>query len=211
MGFSQLVIGGLALAERFEDSRVVRVVEKEVTKLVPIRIPAPAPAVAMEPYVQPEPRVIFVDGAPAPTPVTTPAVEDPRSGRLIDEARAARIAGDMGLALAKLEEAKTRSPDDPNVHFELGLVHEAMGIWPTASDYYHHVFGLGASRAGSLYKLAAKKLRDGFKPPDQSLGKLGLGRVIPFVDPNDEEGAGGFDDPSPQGPRSGNRFQQRLF
>lgn len=41
MAFSQLLIAGMALAVRFEGGRQVRIVEKEVEKLVPIRISVP--------------------------------------------------------------------------------------------------------------------------------------------------------------------------
>jgi len=187
MAFSQLLIAGMALAERFEHSRVVKIVEKEVPKLITVRIPA-APVETVDPaYVAA--RSLFDETPPEPSPVITPEVADPRSGRLLDEARRARIAGDMGLALVKLGEAKTRSPEDPNVYYELGLVHEMMGVWDTAIDSYQHiVFGIGATKAGSLYKLAVTKLRDGFKRPDESLGKLALGRVVPFADPKNEDG-----------------------
>jgi hypothetical protein len=44
MAFSQLLIAGMALAVRVEEGRVVRIVEKEVEKLVPIRISVPVAA-----------------------------------------------------------------------------------------------------------------------------------------------------------------------
>ena len=65
----------------------------------------------------------------------------------------------MGLAIVKLEEALSQSPDDPSVHYELGLVHEQMGVFDTAAAHYEKVFQMGVSGAGSLYELAAGKLR----------------------------------------------------
>jgi hypothetical protein len=41
LAFSQLLVAGMALAVRIEEGREVRVVEKEVEKLVPIRITVP--------------------------------------------------------------------------------------------------------------------------------------------------------------------------
>lgn len=124
---------------------------------------------------------------PAPTPLATPKIANPRTERLVNEARHARVASDMGLAIMKLEEALNQSPDDPNVHFELGLVHEQMGVFDIAAAHFERVFQMGASEAGSLYDRAAAKLRDGFNPPDVR-GKLSLGRIQIFKDPNFVDG-----------------------
>ena len=200
MAFSQLLVAGLALATRFEESRVVRTVIKEVPKLIAVRVPAAAgtPAAAgaaaapdrsssvvSRPPVSPPAAALPL---PAPSPVIAPKVGDPRSERMVNEARQARVAGDMMLAIVKLEEALTQSPDDPSVHYELGLVHEQMGVFDTAAAHYEKVFQMGVSGAGSLYGLAAAKLRDGFEQPDAMLGKLSLGRVRIFKDPNAETG-----------------------
>lgn len=186
MAFSQLLIAGMALAVRVEEGRQVRIVEKEVEKLVPIRISVPvagdAPAKPME-RVEPE-----LPPVPEPEQLETPAIADPRSELLVSEARKARVKGDMGAAIVKLEEALGESPDDPTVLYELGMVHEMMGVFGKASDYYERVFQLGISGAGNLYEAAATKLRDGFEQPGDMLGKLALGRVRIF---NDVKAAGG--------------------
>jgi len=182
MAFIQLLVAGLALATRFEESRQVRVVEKEVLKSVIVRIPAQAqpaaPPVVSHPPVPP----------PVPSPMTTPRIAAPRAERLVNEARVARVAGDMGRAIVKLEEALAQAPDDPSVHYELGLVHEQMGVFDTAATHYEKVFQLGASGAGTLYEKAAAKLRDGFEQPADMLGKLALGRVRIFNNPKYEGG-----------------------
>ena len=74
------------------------------------------------------------------------------------------------------------------MHYELGLVHEQMGVFDTAAAHYEKVFQMGVSGAGSLYELAAGKLRDGFEQPDAMVGKLSLGRVRIFNNPKNEEG-----------------------
>lgn len=197
MAMSQLLIAGMALATRLEESRVERIVVKEVPKLIAVRVPAApveldrsASIVSRPPALPASPAPPPVASLPpvAPTPITTPQVGDPRSERMVNEARQARVAGDMGLAIVKLEEALSQSPEDPNVHYELGLVHEQMGVFDTAAAHFEKVFQLGVSGAGSLYALAAGKLRDGFEQPDAMFGKLALGRVRIFNDPKNEVG-----------------------
>ena len=189
MAFVQLLVAGMALATRLEDSRQVRIVEKEVLKPVIVRVPVQAEpageaAVVSRPPAPPEPEVPMV----APTPLSVPRVADPRSERMVREAREARVAGDMGKAIVKLEEALGSSPEDASVLYELGLVHEQMGVFDKASGYFEQVFRMGMSGAGSLYQLAATKLRDGFEQPGDMLGKLSLGRVRIFNPPNQERG-----------------------
>jgi len=191
IAFTQLLVAGMALATRFEESREARTVIKEVPKLIVVRTPAavtepdrPAPVVSRPP----SPLPVASLPLPVPSPVMAPQVGDPRSERMVREARQARVAGDMGLAIVKLEQALSQSPDDPSVHYELGLVHEQMGVFDTAAAHYEKVFQMGVSGAGTLYELAAAKLRDGFVQPDGMLGKLSLSRVRIFNDPNNEAG-----------------------
>ena len=180
LAFSQILIAAIALAIRIENGKQIRIVERQVEKLIPIRIagPAPPPQFATPPRAEPT-----LPPVPEPQLNQTPTVADPRSERLVKEGRKARIAGDMGLAILKLEEALRDSPDDPTVLYELGMVHEAMGVYGEASRYYESVFKLGASSAGDLYEMAAAKLRDGFEQPTDMLGKVALGRVRIFNDP----------------------------
>lgn len=194
MAFSQLLVAGMALSARFEATRQVRIVQKEVIKLVmvpaPVQPAATAEAVVAHPPLPDPPATAALPAAatlPPPAPLPTPAIADPRCEQLLTEARQARVAGDMGLAIVKLEEARGRSPEDPNIQFELGLVHEAMGVFDTATGYYEKVFQMGIAGAGVLYGRAAEKLRDGFETA-VLLGKLGLGQVRIFNDPNDEAG-----------------------
>jgi hypothetical protein len=203
IAFSQILIAAIALAAKFEDARQVRTVIKEVPKLVAVRIPAADPAAPASPAADraaplvsrpPTPRPAFVPPedmplpAPDPVPLSAPQVQDPLSERLVKQARQARVAGDMVLAIVKLEEALTHSKNDPNVHYELGLVHEQMGVFDVAGAHFEKVFQMGVSGAGSLYELAAAKLRDGFEQPEAMLGKLSLGRVQIFNDLKNEAG-----------------------
>lgn len=191
MAFSQLLVAGLALADRFEDSKRIRTVIKKEKQIVVVRVPAAKPPPAITPPVVSRPPMPSFDEEnplPAPRPITTPPIADPRTERLVREAQSARVAGDMGAAVMKLEEALGRSPDEPNVLFELGLVHEQMGVFDRASEYYGKVLGMGVTGAGSLYAEAGRKLGEGFEQTDQKLGKLSLGRVRKFRDPDDSNG-----------------------
>jgi hypothetical protein len=187
MAFTQLLVAGMALATRMEEARVVRVVEKPVPTPVIVRVPAPATAPASPPPPAPVPRPLETPAA-EPSPLKVPGIANPRSERMVNEARAARVAGDMMLAIVKLEEALAASPDDPGVIYELGLVHEQMGVYDTASGYYEKVFQMGIQQAGALYEKVAAKLRDGFETPDAMRGKLSLGRVRIFNNPEHADG-----------------------
>jgi hypothetical protein len=190
MAFAQLLVAGMALASRFESSREVRIIEREVAKPVVVRVPVEAPTLLNPPPVVSRPPAVAVESEKPvpPKPLAVPQVADPRSERLVQQAREARVAGDMGRAIIKLEEALGESPGDPTVFYELGMVHEQMGVYDTAAEYYEKVFRLGVSEAGSLYEMAAAKLRDGFGGPDEMLGKLALGRVRIFNNPNHQDG-----------------------
>ncbi len=153
--------------------------------MVVVRLPAAVTESQPSPVISPPP--VAAAPLPAPTPLSVPKVDDPRSERMVKEARQARVAGDMVSAIVKLEDALSQSPDDPSVHYELGLVHEEMGVFDTAAGHYQKVYQMGVSGAGALYELAAGKLRDGFQEPSL-LGKLSLGRVRIFKDPNHEAG-----------------------
>lgn len=72
--------------------------------------------------------------------------------------------------------------------YELGLVHEQMGVFDVASTCYEKVFQFGADQAGEYYTLAANKLRDGLSTHEEMLGKMSLGRVRIFNNPNEIKG-----------------------
>ncbi|BCX47755.1 hypothetical protein HAHE_16630 [Haloferula helveola] len=190
VAFIQLLAGGIALAVRFEASREVRVEKEIVTKIVNVAPkPAPAPAQPAEPVVALPPPIEIPVEKPLPParPLDAPPIADPVVERLVNEAREARISEDMGSAIVKLEEARTKAPNDPNVHYELGMVYETMAAFDPAlaekaAQSYQAVFELGTTGAGALYPLAAQKLRDGIAMPVDMRGKLALGRARIFKD-----------------------------
>jgi hypothetical protein len=189
LAFAQIMSAGVALAMRMESTRVVKVVEKVV--------PA-APAVVLDRPVTIAPRTMFpetvaedpivVAPLPPPRPLITPTTADPVSERLVKEAKSARVSEDMMSAITKLEQALLSSPNDANVLFELGLCHESMGIYDKARLYYHQVYQLGTTVAGTLYVQAADKLQRGFEQPEDKINRIVLGRVRVFKDPREDDG-----------------------
>lgn len=210
VAFAEMLGAAVALAARLESSREVRIVERFVEVPKVVNVPSsPAPAsndtakidpedagavVARPPALRPMPTLVPADQAlipptPPPTPLGAPAIADPIVEKLVTEARQSRVAGDSIKAITKLNEAAHLSPDDPNVEFELGRVHEEMEVYDTASEHYQKVIGMGVGKAGELYRLAAAKLRDGFQSArDEAQGKLSLGRPRIYRDVNYTEG-----------------------
>ena len=201
--FAQVWIASLSVMGRLQQAAKPEIIEKEIIRHVVVRMPAdstesmqesaivsrpPAAAATVPAAPARPPASIPEELLPAPRPLSTPAIADPVSERLVREAREARVAGDMGRAIVKLEEALGNTPQEPAVLFELGVVHEQMGVFYRASDFYQKVFELGTSGAGSYYESAAVKLRDGFENPADNIGKLSLGRVRIFESPDKSNG-----------------------
>ena len=111
-----LLVAAMALATRFEESRQVRVVTREVPRYVTLPLPAPAarmataspaatvpaadPVVSRPPVVaRPEP---VAPPLPEPAPIATPQIADPQTERLVKEARQARVAAPIQRSLRVL-------------------------------------------------------------------------------------------------------------
>lgn len=200
MAMAQLVVGGMALAVRFKEIPARQIVEKEVIREVRIEVPTPIngdphPVNIAPPSTATANPMAYQTTSQSnllpphhPSPLTEPEVEDPKAAKLLSEAREARVAGDMVKAIVKLEQALQHAPGEPSMLFELGIVHEQMGIFDIAADHFEEVFLMGMPRAGALYPLAAAKLRDGFSQPIDMLGKLSLGRVKVFKNTEYDDG-----------------------
>ncbi len=195
--FAQLIVSGVALAMRMENARTVKIVEKIVPAApqVVINRPPERPASASIPAEVPTPtptptpaEQVAAAPLPPPRPLNTPEIADPVTEKLVKEAKAARVAEDMMSAITKLEQALQSSPIDANALYELGLCHEAMGIYDRARGYYHQVYQLGTTGAGGLYLQAADKLKQGFEQPQDKINRIVLGRVRVFKDPRAENG-----------------------
>ena len=199
LAFIELGAVGMAMVLQDRQAGTPQVVERvEYVALDP----RPAPETPFRPPLEPvapspAPAAMAAASFPVPPaaeipmatrPLKTPRIADPVVERLVAEAREARVAGDMRRAIVKLQEAETRTPDEPNMLYQYGQVLEAMGVYHKATDYYQKVFELGAVGAGSLYELAAHKIAHGFVGVDEMRGKLALGRVRQFEDPRVPDG-----------------------
>lgn len=197
IAFVELAAVGLALGLEGRQSGVVdpQVVERVVTVTEYQTLPPEEKTVYLEKPVYLEPEVgDLPPGPPSYVPervevqLRAPRIDSPIVEKLVEEARAARVAGDSWRAVLKLDEAAKTSPQDPNVLYQYAEVYESMGLYDKAADRYQEVFSLGTTGAGSLYELAAVKLRDGIEQPDDMAGKFALGRVRVFGDNSWEEG-----------------------
>lgn len=202
MAFAQIMISGVAIAMRLESSRTVRVVEKIAPSEPQVAInrpmnqssttafstgasdPAPTHVPSSpQPPIEPTTPVL-----PPPRPLIVPEISDPLAERLVNEAKAARVSEDMMTAITKLDQALQSSPKDAQALYELGLCHEAMGIYDKARQYYHQVYQLGTTVAGGLYIQAAEKLKEGFEQPIDKVNRIVLGRPRVFKEPNRDKG-----------------------
>lgn len=195
IAFVELAAVGLALGLDGRQPPVVSV-EPEVRVVTQYQtLPPEKETVYVEKPVYIEPEIGALPAGP-PTYVPervevqlrAPRIDDPIVEKLVEDARAARVAGDSWRAVLKLDEAAKSAPQDPNVLYQYAEVYEAMGLYDKAADRYQEVFALGTTGAGSLYELAAVKLRDGIEQPDDMAGKFALGRVRVFGDNSWEEG-----------------------
>jgi hypothetical protein len=192
VAFVQLIVAGVGLAMRLEQSREVKVVEK----IISVPRSTSKSDVSAEPQTDIDlANIDYPPDAPHKSralpqaeELDTPAIADPTVEKLVKEGREARIAENMMSAITKLEEAISIAPNEPNTLFELGRVYETMGIYDRASSYYQKVFELGTSVAGILYQQAATRLKDGFEQPSQKEGRVTLSRVRVFEDTRYEKG-----------------------
>jgi hypothetical protein len=196
IAFTQLLVAGVGLAGRIHQAQQVQVVEKVVTKVITVAAPAPPPPITVAPpgaALPPPLPLAQTTPLPPPRAIQTPAIADPQVERLVNEARKARIAGDFGAAIMKLDQARDIAPREPNTLYEQGLVFEDMAaadprLADQAADAFQEVYKLGVTGAGSLYQMAGRKLSEGIQLPDAMRGQLSLGRPRIFKDDDYREG-----------------------
>jgi len=189
VAFVQLMSVGVALAMRGNVPEVKTEIKTEyvmipsssthAVKVAPPEPPKPKPLmedVKIDPVVPDREAVARSDRERVLN--SAPPIVDPVVEALVNDARKARVKGDLYLAHAKLAEAEMTDPKNPNVLYELGANYEAFGVNDTAAEvYYLKVFKLGLDKAGSLYHKAALKLMMGLRTNVKDLAMLGWGRM----------------------------------
>ena len=198
IAFVELVAVGLALGLNRQEPQLVEAPEPQVIERIVTEyktLPPEERTVVVEKPIYIEQEIApLPDGPPTFVPervevqLRAPRIDNPLVERLVEEARSLRVGGDSMRALLKLEEAAKTAPKDANVLYQFAEVFETMGLYDKAADRYQVVFALGTTGAGSLYELAAVKLRDGIDQAEDMSGKFALGRARVFRDKSWEEG-----------------------
>lgn len=96
--------------------------------------------------------------------------------KLVEDAHAFQLKGDVVRAILKLEEAEMLDPKEPAVLYRRALIYEDMRNWERATDAYDALFELGPE-TGAYYEIAADKIANGVKDsPD--IVPFQLGNVV---------------------------------
>ncbi|MGJ8695607.1 MAG: hypothetical protein ACSHYF_04770 [Verrucomicrobiaceae bacterium] len=184
IAFGQLVTIGTAMVLRqqkvAEPEVITKVVPQYITVEKEVRVEAPANVGSSLTQAEIE-AVIFSkrDRNVSPEVLeSAPAIADPVVERLVEDAKAARIAGDYIKAMMKLEEAQLKEPEDANILYEIASNYEAMGVYDSASDYYLKVYQLGPLDGGSLWVKASAKITKGVVMESEGLAVLGALRKM---------------------------------
>ncbi len=202
VAFVELAAVGMALGLQRTEVPAAVVTEPQIVEKVVTRyrtLPAEKETVVVEKPIYIEKEVAIAplpEGPPLDydfEPITNiklgvPPIANPVVEKYVEESRSLRIAGDTMRATLKLDAAAQLAPQDANVLYQFAEVYSSMGIYDKAADYYQRVFELGTVKAGSLYEMAALKLRDGIAEPEDMATKFALGRVRVYEDTRWQEG-----------------------
>lgn len=203
VGFVQLIMLGLALANRVGETKIVETTEvKEV--YIPTLIDKTPEVDKVEPrsyedllqnygrdsagsadYKLPEldtkPQNKFSPGfgiRPSESFDTGrfQMIKNSRVEKLVEEAKELHLAGDVVRSILKLEEADEIDSNEPAVTYRRALIFEDMRNWERASAQYDKLFSMGPE-IGAYYDIATDKIANGVKDaPD--VVPFQLGKVI---------------------------------
>jgi tetratricopeptide (TPR) repeat protein len=196
VAFVQLMSIGAAMAFRTGLAGPPEVVTRVETRYLEVEKPVPVPARVLEKAATVAEVKEIIDELINPGEVseasetmrTAPVIADPVVERLLKEARAARVVGDVVKATLKLQEAENREPRDPSVLYAIAMNYEALQVYDNAADYYLEVHALGPQVAGSLFRKAAEKLGKGVAPEMTELAVLNaVRRLEPEFSPRGEK------------------------
>lgn len=188
VAFVQMMSVGVALA--LKGNAPPEVETKVVTEYVvvpkptPVRVTPPksAPKKVVEEMSELDPLLLSkIDDLEIPTTPramdVAPPIKNPVVERLIEEAREARITGDLVLAQTKLAEAEHLEGENANVLYDLALNFDALRVYDKADEYYIRVVQLGPIEGGALFGKAASKIERGRIADLKDLASLGLVRM----------------------------------
>lgn len=187
VAFVQLMSIGAAMA--LKGTTRPEVETKVVTEYVvvprptPVRVKPPKDAPKKEaaeepvfdPLLLPDRDTLNIPPVPKAMDVAPP-IKNPIVERLIEEAREARITGDLVLAQTKLNEAEHLEGENANVLYDLAVNFDALRVYDKADEYYVRVVQLGPIEGGSLFAKASAKIERGRIADLKGLASLGLVR-----------------------------------
>lgn len=209
VAFAQLVMVGVALANRVGETRVVEV--KEAGEVQVVYIPtlvdelpdvekqkprsyddilkaygkggAGSADYQLPSQPRKEPRRRTPGGSLRPEQSVSQGrfmpIKNSRVEKLVEEAKVMQLSGDVVRAILKLEEAEIIDPDEPAIIYRKALIAEDMGNWERAGDEYGKLFSLGPE-VGAYYEIATDKIANGVKDaPD--VVPFQLGNVVQRV------------------------------
>jgi len=102
--------------------------------------------------------------------------------KLVEEAHALHLAGDVVRAILKLDEADLIDPKEPATTYRRAQIYEDMRNWERATDAYSALFSMGPE-IGAYYEIAADKMTNGVKESPDTVPFL-LGNVTQRVSKN---------------------------
>ncbi|MGI8432868.1 MAG: tetratricopeptide repeat protein [Chthoniobacterales bacterium] len=173
-----LVLGGIALLQ-FGGAAFIYLRRARETRPAPNATVAPGTVAVAS-------SVVRAAAAPSAAPNKNPPARAPASqagtrrvaspggsvpNELLQVAKALRLHGDTGNAIAKLQQAAAIDPQNPDVLAELALTYESMQLFDRSNESWRKLRALGAA-AGPLAELADLKLRVGV-PVQGVPGSLG--------------------------------------
>ncbi|MBA3273109.1 MAG: hypothetical protein H0T11_04455, partial [Chthoniobacterales bacterium] len=137
--------------------------------------PAPSASVAAVPAASvAAPPAASVAAPPAATAAPATAGSTPATAAttqsssptdaLLKEAKALRERGDTTNALARLQDAAQREPNNASVLAEMAMIYESIQLFDRSNETWRKIQQMGAT-AGPLYELAEMKLRLGGAQP----------------------------------------------
>ncbi len=164
-----------------------------------VTTPVPAPGAAISPTTGTAPATTVAPDAPTSTAQASPtSAALSVTERLLKEATLLRERGDTTNALARLQDAAQREPNNANVLAEMAMIYESIQLFDRSNETWRKIQQIGPS-AGALYELADMKLKVGAQPataPAVAASEPGFAGVSPLDAGTTRSGPDGIPDGS---------------